>query len=158
MAKKIPESKREKMTGRSSKRRFVGIPLEVADSEQFGRLSGNAVKFVIELGRFYNGRNNGSLFLPWSRAQGRWSSSGTLHKAKLETLNTGFVLCTRQGWKNRTSLFALTFWPIDEADPKNPHDYAQTRAPSHDWKLKSVVPIRTNLVPMRTNERLKEAA
>jgi hypothetical protein len=156
--KKIPESKRASYTGRSSKRRFVGIPLEVADSEQFGRLSGNAIKFIVELGRFYNTHNNGTLFMPWSRAQGRWCSSGTLHKAKQEAIEKGFVICTRMGWKNRSSLFALTFWPINEADPKNPHDYAPTRAPSHDWKSISVVPIRTNVVPIRTNEHLEEAA
>lgn len=136
----------------------MGIPLEVADSEQFGRLSGNAVKYIVELGRHYNSHNNGSLFFPWSRAVGRWSSAGTLHKAKREAIDKGFAICTRQGGRNRSSLYALTFWPINEPDQRNPHDYPASRAPTHDWKTKVVVPMRTNLVPMRTSQQLKAAA
>lgn len=153
------ERKRSKLTGKGGPQPFVGIPRNVADSDQFGALSGNAVKFIFEIARKYRGpgSNNGDLSLAWANAEARgWRSSGTLHRAKREAIEAGFVVCTRQGGKHKCSLFAMTFWPID--DCKGKHEFPPSRCPGHDWNKKSVVRMGPNVVRIRTNRRLARVA
>ena len=124
---------------------FVGIPREVFDSTEFGNLSPQATKLLMELARQYRGKNNGDFSAAWQPMTLRgWNSPGTLHRAKEELVASGFAIITRQGGRNRCSLYALTWWPIDECNGK--HDERPTHAPLNLWKKsKPVVQMSTNL-------------
>lgn len=133
--KLIKESKRPKFKGRGKCAPFVRLDREWLESEEFGQLSGHAVKLLLELARQYRGpgSNNGDLQAAWSLMQPRgWSSSCALTRAKRELLEQGWAILTRQGGRNRCSLFALTVWPVDEC--KGKHDERPTHAPLHLWR------------------------
>lgn len=129
----IPERKRHKMKGRKSVLPFVGIYRYVLDSEEFGNLSPQAIKLLLEMARQYRGNNNGDLSAAWSvlRLRG-WNSPGTLSRAKKEVVSSGFAVVTRQGGKNRCSLYALTWWAIDDCNGK--HDEPPTHRAPNLWK------------------------
>ncbi|GAB3366260.1 hypothetical protein GCM10027431_07970 [Lysobacter rhizosphaerae] len=156
--KRIPERKRRKFKGRTSLP-FIAIPREVLDSSEFGDLSPQATKLLMELSRQFRGNNNGDFSAAWKPLSERgWNSPGTLNRAKKELTETGFALVSRQGGKNRCSLYAMTWWAIDECNGKL--DVAPTHAPLNLWKkTKPVVHIGTNLDHSSTNHRtLADAA
>jgi hypothetical protein len=130
--KPIPERKRRKFKGRGTKP-FISIPREVADSEAFGRLSPQGTKLLLELARQYRGNNNGDFSAAWSQLKNRgWKSPSTLARAKSELALSGFALVCRQGGRNRCSLYAITWWPIDECGGK--HQERPSHVPLHLWK------------------------
>lgn len=147
--KAIPERKRRKIKGRAAKP-FIGIPREVVDSEEFGSLSPQATKLLLELARHYRGNNNGDFSAAWSQLKRRgWKSPATLARAKAELIVSGFALMCRQGGRNKCSLYAITWWAIDECGGK--HDERPGHVPSNKWKkTKSVVQMCTDVVPERT--------
>jgi hypothetical protein len=74
---------------------------------------------MIDLGSQYRGFNNGDLCLSWSVMEKYgWRSRSTLLKAKNELLAVNFIINTRQGGRNRASLFAITWKEIDECKVK----------------------------------------
>lgn len=122
--------KRLKFKGRSKGPPFVQLLHSVTDSPEFGDLSGNALKLLIELCRKYRPGQNGNLSIPWSQLKDRgWRSSGTVAKAKAELLERGWIIQTRQGGKHLCSLYAVTLWPIDECEGKH-QEPATTTAPN----------------------------
>jgi len=131
--KLIPEYKRAKLTGKGKHLPFIGIPRHVLDSEEFGALSAHAVKLAIELARQFRGNNNGDLSAAWVPMSTRgWNSPGTLDRAKRELVETGFALVTRQGGRNLCTLYALTWWAVDEC--KGKHHEAPTHVPRDLWR------------------------
>lgn len=102
---------------RKPKCRFVGIPYNVANSQQFAVLSYRAKALILDLLLQYNGRNNGSLSACHALMKKRGWPQATLHRTLKELKNTGFVVVTRQGWKQRgrPTLIAFTWNGIDEA-------------------------------------------
>lgn len=132
--KRIPERKRAKHTGRGKDHSFLRLPHFLLDSPEFARLSGNAVKLLLDAAKEFKGTNNGNLNLAWSRlAERGWVSQGTAHRAKHELLAAGFLECTRHGGRNRCSLYAITWEPIDACD-KVQLEVAPTRIASHLWR------------------------
>lgn len=132
--KRIPEHKRWKHTGRGKDHSFLRLPHFLLDSPEFARLSGSAVKLLLDAAKEFKGANNGNLNLAWSRlAQRGWVSQGTAHRAKHELLAAGFLECTRHGGRNRCSLYAITWEPIDACD-KAQLEVAPTRIASHRWR------------------------
>lgn len=100
-----------------SKGRFLGIPYQVACSNQFAELSAHANKLLLDLLLQYNGSNNGALSACWTLMKQRgWKSSSTLYKAKSELLETGFIVVTKHGMKMRghPTLLAITWNGIDD--------------------------------------------
>ena len=144
--------RRQKVKGRKISGPFIPMPREVLDSPEFGELSAHATKLVVELARQFRGQNNGDFSAAWSRVEPRgWQSKGTLARAKKELVASSFVIVTRQGGRHRCSLYALTWWAIDECNGK--HDEPPTHAPLHLWrKSKSQAPGRTNAVRIDTNQ------
>jgi len=61
-----------------------------------------------------------------------WKSESTLNKVKKELLNTGWIILTRQGGKNRCSLYAVSFQSID--DCKGKLDIPTTNTAPGNWK------------------------
>jgi len=127
------KSKREKITGRREKPTFVGIPMIVMDSPAYCRLGGWDVKLLMDIARQYNGYNNGDLCAAWKTMKPKgWNSKGTLNRALQTLQELGFVEQTRQGGRNRCSLFSLTWQPIDEC--KGKLDVSPTQTPSNRYR------------------------
>ncbi|MCL1552830.1 MULTISPECIES: hypothetical protein [Xanthomonas] len=132
--KPIAANKRAKFKGRSKGAPFLAIEHRIADSEEFGRLSGNAVKLLLELARQYRPGKNGDLSIPWSLLRSRgWSSTHTVQKAKQELLESGWIIETRKGGNHVCSLFAISYYPVDESDK---HLEPGSALPSNLWRQK----------------------
>ena len=112
---------------------FVALPVVVLRSEATARLSPKAVKLLFDLLSQFNGTsNNGDLCAAWSVMQHRgWRSRDTLSKALDELENADFITCTRQGGRNKASLYAVTFYAIDGCNGKL--DVSSTERPRGDW-------------------------
>ncbi|MBV6847564.1 hypothetical protein KWH29_19785 [Xanthomonas campestris pv. paulliniae] len=134
--KPIAANKRAKFKGRSKGAPFLAIEHRIADSEEFGRLSGNAVKLLLELARQYRPGKNGDLSIPWSLLRTRgWRSQGTVQDAKRELLESGWIVETRKGGKHLCSLFAISYYAIDESEK---HGETATTLPPNLWRQKQV--------------------
>ncbi len=101
---------------------FVALPYSVLNSPLFMALSPHAVKLMLDLAAQYRGDNNGDLSAAWKLMQPRgWRSEATLHKAKRELLDAGFLYEARKGRRpNVCSLFALTWFGFDDNDKFDP--------------------------------------
>ncbi len=120
---------------------FVAFPSCVLRSEAMRLLSPFALKLLMELVGQYRGNNNGDLCMAWSILASRgWRSKATLEKAKKELLASGLIIIARQGGRHRPSLFALTFFSVDECDGKL--DVDATRRPPGHWR-RHEAPIAT---------------
>jgi hypothetical protein len=128
-----------------SKASFLWLPDFLIFDPAFGSLSGNAVKLFIEIAKEYNGKNNGDLSATWNTLNKRgFKSKGTIDNAFKELRAKGFIELTRQGGKNRCSLYAVTFHNIDECAGKL--DINATKRPSVLWKkINSFALIETQL-------------
>ncbi|MUV15425.1 hypothetical protein [Noviluteimonas gilva] len=156
---KVPRSskRRARNKGRQATKPFVGIPHEVLNSLQFGALSAHATKLLIELARQFRGKNNGDFSASYTQVKKRgWHSPSTLDRAKKELLASGFIMLTRQGGRHRCSLYAVTWWPIDECGGKH-HEPPTTVAPNWWRDAKVVVQDRTNVVPIRTKTSIRKS-
>ena len=111
----------------------------VSRSEAFGNLSGHAVKLLMEFMSNYYGSNNGDLSAAYSTLHKRgWKSKGTLNRAIKELLVAGFIEISRQGGRNMCSLYALTFYAIDECGGKL--EIKSTNKPSSLWRNNEPLP------------------
>lgn len=132
----IHPNKRIKFKGRGKGPPFLAIEHRIADSEEFGALSGHAVKLLLELARQYRPGRNGDLSIPWSLLRSRgWGSSHTVQKAKGELLAGGWIIETRKGGRNLCGLYAITWYPIDESGK---HGEQATNVPSNLWRQKRI--------------------
>lgn len=123
----------ERSKGRKTGWHFVQLPTHILDSEEFADLSHAAVRALVCLFSQYRGSNNGDFTAAWSIMQRRgWKSKGTLYRAINELLAAGWIVRTRQGSKNRCSLYAVTWHPVDACGGKL--DIAPTRTASGSWK------------------------
>ena len=124
---------RTKSKGYSSKP-FVMLRHDVIESENFRDLSGRAVKLLVQVCYKYRGHNNGdiSIVQKLMRDGHGWSSNDQLFKAIKELERTGFLIRTRQGGRNKATLYALSFHPIDECSGK--HDLAPTKRAPDNWR------------------------
>ena len=130
----IREKKRTRMTGRGATHSFLALPHHLLASDEFGALSGNAVKVIVELASQYKGKNNGDLSAPWSRMYRRgWRSKSTLWNAIKEAIDAGFIEQSRQGSRRHVcTLYAITWKSIDECAGKL--QIAATTVPSNAWQ------------------------
>ena len=111
---------------------LLSIPREVVESRQYAELNGNAVKLMVDLHGQYRGYNNGDLCAAYSIMKKRgWRSKGTLQTA-IDRLKRGrWILVTRQGGRNKPSLYGLTYLQIDECGGKL--DIQSTTKVLNDW-------------------------
>lgn len=111
----------------------------VIRSVSYAQLSAYAVKLLNDLLSQYYGSNNGDLCATYSVMQKRgWKSKGTLNRAVKELLHTGFIEISRQGGRHLCSLYALTFYAIDDCQGKL--DIATTSKPKSLWRKNEPVP------------------
>ena len=125
--------KRNIAKGRSESGPFVMLPKSVINSPVYFQLPPRAVKLLVDMLSCYNGRNNGDFCITWSLMEKRgWKSRETLNDARKDLINTGFILVSRQGGRNLSSLYAITFMAIDEC--KGKHNLTSTAAAPNNWK------------------------
>lgn len=131
----------EKSKGRRTTAPFLAIPRHVIESEQWAALSHPAVRLLIDLASQFRGANNGDFTAAWSimKLKG-WKSKRVLYRAIHELLEAGFIEKTRQGARRITTLYAVTWLPINECNGKLDSGVRATITPSHLWKNKSLVP------------------
>ncbi len=130
----VRNEKRRRNMGRQTTQPFLSLPHNVLDHDSFRTLSPRATKLLIDIAAQYRGCNNGDLCAPLSVMRKRgWKSNDQLFKARKELLDRGLILTSRQGGLNKCSLFALTWFQID--DSKDKLDTPSTDVAPHNWKL-----------------------
>lgn len=119
---------------------FVTVPLSVLNSAAYLGLGAQARMLLFDLAAQYRGDNNGDLGMAWKLMQARgWKSQDTLNRAKRALLDSGLVVETRKGWRpNRSSLYALTWFALDECGGKL--DYGPAGFPRGAYRLKEHAP------------------
>jgi hypothetical protein len=93
---------------------YCAVPHAVLDSVAFMGAGHTARSLLFDLFRQHNSRNNGHMQLanPWLRKRG-WTSNDVVHRAKLELIERGLIIQTRQGGLNAgANLYALTWLAI----------------------------------------------
>lgn len=126
--------KRRKIKGRRSNAPFVMFRCDVwRESDVCKSLSFPAIRLLVNLTMQFNGSNNGNLSMGWKyMKRNGWRSPDTLNRAKRELVDKGLIELTRQGGLGRCSLFAVTWWAIDDCNGKP--DVGATKAPRNWWK------------------------
>ena len=178
--------KRQKFKGRRTGSTFCAKPHHIFRADTKNKIASPAsvlshmsAHLLDNLFAQYNGSNNGDLSAaPAITELYGWSSQGSVQKALTELLAKGFIELTRQGGKNKCSLYAVTWLAIDDCGGKlaglptrvasnlwKPENHSnidprfinawkklnEKPAPKNTAKLKSVVTIRTNDVAIRTS-------
>ena len=129
----MPSQDRRRAKGRSESGRFLALPYALTDSQNYCELSHLAVRMLIDLGRQYNGNNNGDLCAtPKTLASRGWSSNESISRALRDLEYYGFIVRTRQGGLNQCSLYAITWKAID--DCKGKLEISATAVASNDWR------------------------
>jgi hypothetical protein len=127
---------------------FVPLPFVVIRSHSFTLLSAHAVKLLTDLLAQYKGDNNGDLCAAWTVMQPRgWKSKDTLSKALKELRAAGWLEVTRQGGRHMATLYAVTFYAIDEC--KGKLDVRATSSPRGTWKKNEPLPAMPKLKVVR---------
>ena len=140
---------------RTEKGSFVAIPHCVIRSHGYANLSAYAVKLLNDLLSQYYGSNNGDFQATFSLMRERgWKSKGTLNRAIKELIESGFVEVSRRGGRNKCSLYAVTFYAIDEC--KGKLDISATNAPTSIWKRNEPVPDIQTLQRVKKDKDDKE--
>ena len=137
-------SKKTKPKHKAGSGAYNAVPRACLQSNSLAKLSPYAKALLLDLMAQYNGFNNGDLSVAWKLMEKRhWKSKETLSNAKKELLNNGWIIVTRQGGRNKCSLYALTLYNIDE-DIKKKYDSCikATNSPPGGWYRDNIVPIR----------------
>lgn len=115
------------------------MPHCLLESQVYIGLSAHAVKLLNDLMAQFKGFNNGDLCLAWRIMEKRgWKSRDTLNKARQELLDCELILVSRHGDRKRATLYALTFFAIDECGGKL--DIKSTERPVSTWRLHNPLP------------------
>src|SRR5687768_4408656 len=98
---------------------YAALPHCVLSSQSYISLSTHAVRLLCDLLAQFKGSNNGDLCMTWTLMEKRnWKSRDTLNKARRELLEKEFIIMSRAGDRKRPTLYALTFFAIDECGGK----------------------------------------
>lgn len=112
---------------------FTGLARVFMESNVLKNLSPYGCKLFLDLLSLYNNFNNGDLSVTWKVMQHRgWSGKSTLEKALKELLSSKVLIVSRQGGRNRCSLYALSMFAIDACGGKL-EEIRATEKPTYDW-------------------------
>jgi hypothetical protein len=118
------------------------MPHKLLQDEVVMNLSPNAHKTLNYLASQYKGKNNGDLDIceTNARERGLKMSAASLRRGANELEEAGVIVKTRQGGRNRNSLYAIS-WKEVNYDPRK-HDYLASIQPSLPWlRQKSSSPV-----------------
>ena len=148
-------SKRFKDNGdKRGNKSFVPIRHDVLDSEAWANTRAWGTRLILDLAAQYRGNNNGDLCAAWSVMNQRgWRSRDTLDKAKLELLDKKWIVETRKGGRKIPTLYALTFWGIDECNGKLDPDIKPKNKPLDTWKAGNTAP---DIIEEKRKERARK--
>lgn len=111
------------LQGRSkrSKEPFIQISDLVLASEAYKDLSFSARSMLIEMVKYYNGRNNGYIFISKQVLGSRGFSKNTATKALKELSSHGLIYMTKRGGNlnGGCSWYAITWKPINRIEGQN---------------------------------------
>ena len=126
---------------------FAALPHCLLASQVYIGLSAHAVKLLNDLLAQFKGFNNGDMCLAWTIMEKRgWKSRDTLNKARQELLDCELIIVTRHGDRKRATLYALTFFAIDECGGKL--DIKATERPVSAWRLhEPLPPLKIRITP-----------
>lgn len=123
---------------------FFPIPITLLQSKELAALSPYANKLLLDLLSQWRLGNNGYLSATWVLMKARgWKSKATLAKALAELVAGDWIILTRQGGRNKTSLYAVSFYRIEDHHPNKPLEIDATHRPPGTWrktKIKSPAP------------------
>jgi hypothetical protein len=142
--------------GRREGGAFAPIPCSVLTHPNRFALTFKANKLLLDLVeklRFKPGGpvNNGDLNVVWREMKTcGWRSKETLWEAVRELEYYGFVKQTRQGGMNRCSLYAVTWWAINNCGGKL--EVCESQIASNEWK--DVKPKYKRTKPQRMKNRI----
>lgn len=130
--------------------RFIALPHAVVLSDAYRELSHPARSLLTEIAVQYMGCNNGQLLASQSKLLPRgWRSADTLHRAKQELLEAGFVVETVKGGRpNKASWYAITWWRLD-GHPK--YDFGVEL----EFRRTPLPSLKKNASPPAGEERLR---
>jgi DNA-binding transcriptional ArsR family regulator len=136
---KMQKRKANANKDRGEKGGYAPLYYCVIRSQSFANLSAYAVKLLNDLLSQYYGVNNGDLCATFSMMQKRgWKSKGTLNRAIKELIEAGFIEVSRQGGRHLCSLYAVTFYAVDEC--KGKLDILPTNSPKSLWRKNEPLP------------------
>ncbi|MFY2765439.1 hypothetical protein [Arenimonas sp. MALMAid1274] len=97
-------------------------------------MSTKSKALLLDMGAQIRGRHsNGDISATYNLLLKRgWNSKETIANALAELLEKGLIEKTRQGFLRRCSLFAFTWWGIE--DPSGKLDVSPNPVPSDLWK------------------------
>lgn len=127
---------RIKAKGRRETGAFLAVPFRVITSDNYRKMSAKAVKLMFDLAsqiRVKEGGpvNNGDLCITMSIMRNfGWSSRESLYYARDELIYYGFISETRPGGRNTPTLYALTFFAVNDSHKH----YEATRVATNTWK------------------------
>jgi len=100
---------------------FIQIGSVILNSAAYTDLSFSARSMLIEVLNYYNGRNNGAIFLSTKVLNARGFSKNTATKALKELRSHGFLYMTKRGGNitGGCSWFAITWRPINKVEGQN---------------------------------------
>ncbi|EEO28201.1 hypothetical protein [Oxalobacter paraformigenes] len=110
---------------------FTLLPLQ---SEQLASLTPYEAKLLFDIMSQWRLGNNGDQSAAWALMQKRgWRSKETLGNALKGLLEKGFIVLTRQGGRNKCSLYGLGWLAIDQCSDKL--DIQPTMSPvTKNWR------------------------
>ncbi len=121
-------------TRKPRKQKYITIPNQCLASENFASLTPKACKLFLDLAAKCYSYNNGDINMVWPEMKERgWKSKDTWNKARIELIEKGWIVKTRQGWNNRCSLYGFTFMPIGEFGGKK-LDVKEGGLVTNEWK------------------------
>src|SRR5690554_700065 len=99
-----------------TRERFAGMPHRLMRADKYTNLSAYSKALLFELAFQYNGKNNGDLTLSESIIGKRGFAKSTVSREMKKLIEQGFIVVTRQGWKQRgkPTLLAITWYGIDD--------------------------------------------
>lgn len=123
----------ERTKGRKSTARFYQLQDAVITHPNWFKLRDGSQRLFVDLLSQYNGSNNGDLCGAMSLMSKRgWISNSKLTSATKELRYYEFVVTSRQGGRNRATLYALTCFPIDDCGGKL--DIGSTKVAPQNYK------------------------
>jgi hypothetical protein len=135
----MPSTNRARVKNRRNSGSFLRLPHDLFRASG-GRpppctaLSKQGRLLLVDIAMQFNGQNNGNLSAaPAIMRLYGWNSNGTITRGLEELCALGFLELTRQGGRNRASLYALTWVGIDAG----PHDAAPNPQPSALWRAEN---------------------
>ena len=110
-----------KSRSKTSHEPFIQISDLVLTSEAYKDLSFSARSMLIEMVKYFNGRNNGYIFISKQVLRSRGFSKNTATKALKELASHGLIYMTKRGGNlnGGCSWYAITWKPINRMEGQN---------------------------------------